>query len=148
MDEAEKSRIKAEAARMPQWCDGMVHTCEQRNAALINASSETRSKCEAYCRNLQIEKCHPSSTLQEAAQACTTMQQRDQRAKGERAAKAEESRKWHCFGEVGNVNQGSATAAFQTDALASENRSAMTSQFGSVVEVILLPFALVGLVFL
>lgn len=114
--EAEKQRLKDEAARLPSWCQGMVSSCEQRASTLSNSSQETQSQCRAYCRNLRIENCNGASpTIQQAAQACNSGARNDQKAETERqrSAKAqqaqreaEERRKWHCFGEAGNIDAG------------------------------------------
>jgi hypothetical protein len=114
--ESEKRELKAAANALPPWCQGMIDACEHRAASLANATQGTQSQCRAYCQILKIENCNGgSSTVREAAQTCTAGAERDQkteaereRATKERAAQreAEERRKWHCFGEAGNVSQG------------------------------------------
>jgi hypothetical protein len=115
-DSAEKNKLKEAAKSVPSWCQGMISACEQRASSIANASQGTQSQCNAYCQILRIENCNgASTTVQQAAQACTAGAQRDQRAETERAQaakerkereEAEERRKWHCFGENGNVRQG------------------------------------------
>ena len=92
-EEAEKKRLKKAADQLPSWCQGMIRACEQRAASLANSSSETESQCKAYCQNLEIEKCNASSTVQQAAQACTAAAERDQRAAARRAQAAAEARR-------------------------------------------------------
>ena len=78
--EDEKSRLKAEAVKVPSWCQGMINSCQQRAGSLANASPETQSQCNAYCQTLRFENCNgASATVQGAAQMCNAGAQRDQR---------------------------------------------------------------------
>ncbi len=78
-EEAEKKRVKEATLKVPSFCQGMIRTCEERAASLANLSGGTQSQCRAYCQTLQIENCNPSSTVQQAAQACTAGAERDQK---------------------------------------------------------------------
>jgi hypothetical protein len=78
-NEDEKKKSKDDTLKVPSFCEGMIHACEERAASLPNLTDATRSQCDAYCRNLRIENCAPSITLQEGAQACNTGAERDQR---------------------------------------------------------------------
>ena len=108
-DQTEKNTLKEAAKSTPSWCQSMINGCEQRVSSLANATRATQSQCKAYCQILQVEDCNgASSTVQEAAQACTAGSERDQRTAAESARnrQAEERRKWHCFGAYGDVRQG------------------------------------------
>jgi hypothetical protein len=88
----EKNQLKNEAKSLPSWCPGMVSACRERAASLANASSATQSQCSAYCQILQIEDCNGTSpTVNQAAQACNSGAQRDQRQAGE-----EDTRRARC----------------------------------------------------
>jgi hypothetical protein len=78
--EEQKNRLKAQANSVPSWCQGMISSCQQRASSLANATAGTQSQCNAYCQILQVEDCNgASSTVQQAAQACNSGAQRDQK---------------------------------------------------------------------
>jgi hypothetical protein len=91
-EEAKKKRLKEAAIKVPSFCQGMIRACEERAASLANLTSATQSQCRAYCQILQIENCNPSSTVQQAAQACNAGAERDQRETTLRARERERER--------------------------------------------------------
>jgi hypothetical protein len=123
-EQAAKEKLKKETSAPSPACQQAVAECGRRNAELANLTPETLSKCDAYCRNMQIENCNPSSsTLNENARICVEGAKKDQKDAVERASKlreqrrleleraaraqaAEERRKWHCFGEAGSISRG------------------------------------------
>jgi hypothetical protein len=95
LDETEKNKLKAEAARLAPWCQSLVSTCQRWTASLQNADQATTQQCTAYCQILQIEDCNgASSTVQGSARMCAEQAQRSRRqAVDYRKRREEEVRK-------------------------------------------------------
>lgn len=73
----EKNKLKESALKLPQFCEGMIQMCQERVASVT--TDQTRSQCKAYCTNLQIENCNPSSEIQDGARACNAGIESDQK---------------------------------------------------------------------
>jgi hypothetical protein len=79
--DAEKSSLKVLARDASPACIKRSDDCLAFNKLTPNLAQATRDQCSAYCTNLRVENCNPTSPhLREAKQLCIDGKTRDSKA--------------------------------------------------------------------